>query len=733
MSTNNLDWLFSPAGELSSAQKLFADRLPQQDAFDASLESLLQIQQSIAAKEIDPQDITRPRSNILHFFGIGGIGKTEIVDRLFYRAAGIADKTEHWSDFDHADYAIPCFYDLARHHNPTPEGLLLSIRQSLAAKKIKCPAFDLLIARYWAINNPGESLDSYLTRRSQFSSVDEKTGLTEQIEAGIGEAAALLLGLTGGVSGSAIVKIIKSTVSAISKSGLKNSVLKSCQRLEDMLKAPATIEALPFYASALAWDLGQARIAKTHMPLLIVFLDHLEEMEPQLELMIQQIVWLLPNVLFVSSGRNHLRWSSTKAAGLFRNGPTNWPLLVKGATEEPRQHRVGALSLEDTTSFLNSALVDHSLSSEDFERIADASGGYPYHLDLMVQHWAELKQDGEPKVDDLLVPFPDLARRVLKDLGHRERRVLFACTLFDQFNSAQIASTAGVEDGIVRAFLKKPLLRRSKSVERPFALDRTLRAMFLLLAEEGYENWSVRDWRQMSVQAITEIQNQFQKADSSEKRFWLAQAFQITRRFDLDGAWLVEAAAAAVDGADWDPAWDIEDLTGPDHSEKPGWTNDLAKCLRIIFSRQSQPRDEIAEKITQLLSPHTSDHRFDVCRYFAAQAHRDAGNLKEAQSMFQELISSGSKLKIKATHGMIQLLRRQGRIDEALKAIDSGRSSLPAPDRLQAEVEWTQGLFDSAAEHFAKGRIDAAHSGKIGEAWLCAVYHAFALLSLIHI
>ena len=126
---------------------------------------------------------------------------------------------------------------------------------------------------------------------------------------------------------------------------------------------------------------------------IVVFFDHFDEVQfnshtdSGLERMIQQLVWLLPNVLFVFSGRDRLSWAQEEScnANLWKNGSNDWPNLVEGVSEDPRQHLVESLSSKDVIEFLDKTLVSHEFNATELTEIADTSNGYPYHLDLIVR------------------------------------------------------------------------------------------------------------------------------------------------------------------------------------------------------------------------------------------------------------------------------------------------------------------------------------------------------------
>jgi hypothetical protein len=84
-----------------------------------------------------------------------------------------------------------------------------------------------------------------------------------------------------------------------------------------------------------------------------LLLDTFEEVTAratrEMERWLQRSVFLMPNVLFVVTGRNRLDWADLKqTTDLDFVGTHRWPLLQAGhTTSEPGQHLVGYLSATD--------------------------------------------------------------------------------------------------------------------------------------------------------------------------------------------------------------------------------------------------------------------------------------------------------------------------------------------------------------------------------------------------
>ena len=67
---------------------------------------------------------------------------------------------------------------------------------------------------------------------------------------------------------------------------------------------------------------------------------------------------------------------------------------------------------------------------------------------------------------------------------------------------------------------QKPLLRKTSSTELPFALDQSLREVFLGIDEYSFKDWSKDDWVSMAGRAIGEIKKRFNESSPFFERFW---------------------------------------------------------------------------------------------------------------------------------------------------------------------------------------------------------------------
>ena len=330
-----------------SAQQVFTNRVSEVGAFDDAIQSLAA---TLAAPGISPvTDRSMPRKNVLVYYGVGGIGKTtlsEELERRFTAPPQTGPAPERAAiRFDFAESAT---FDM--------ESYVLRLRAGLGHLAKSWHAFDVAFAVYWERAHPGESLDEFITKDSALRRVARTVGLSEQIDRTLTDAfGAALPGVARAahVLGGLIYTKARQAI-------ISHRTLRDCDLLSDLIDADADIETLSYFPYLLAWDL--ARLPAPH-PKAIVLLDTFEEVTSratrETERWIQRSAYLMPNVLFVVTGRNRLDWADLgQATELDFTGSHRWPLLQAGQThEEPRQHLVGYMSASDADTYLVSALT----------------------------------------------------------------------------------------------------------------------------------------------------------------------------------------------------------------------------------------------------------------------------------------------------------------------------------------------------------------------------------------
>ncbi|TFD54266.1 hypothetical protein E3T46_00995 [Cryobacterium sp. Hh11] len=602
------------------------------------------------------------------------------------------------------------------------EEMLLAFRISGGESGKKFAAFDLLLSKYWATFHPEQDLDAFLASSGWMQSLSRRVGLSSVVQSGLQEALGVL------IPAAMPVAMIVNVVSTLTRSGwnraLSNNALRACEILPDLLVSIGEgRERLSLAAYGLSWDLAVIQ-RKTSMPM-VVFIDTFESTSQDLEKRVNEVAWLMPNVLFVVASRNRICWAE-ESSRMPRFGPAVWPGLAEGAISDPRQHRVGFISPADCRSFLHRALPD-PLDEALLVAAVDASGGLPLHLDLLVQRVAQISGQRSVNENDLTASLPDLAVRIFKDLSSLERRALLGACIFDCFDVdlAQAAS-ALPNGGPVIAITQKALVATNGNALFPYGVHDNLRQTFLSALHLGEDQWTAKDWNRGAVRGLDELIHRFDKEDLSSKQRLIARTiFATAATFGLADQRLVIIAHTITRASGWPSDWSVEVLCVEGVADT--WVQALAVGIGLVMTRQNRARDEVANDLRRVLASHPDAPELDVLRYFLVECLRDTGDLDGSRELINQLRSKGSGLAPRAIHAEIHLLRREGRFGTAAQLLRLNRDILPHYDRLFADISWAQASFEESATSYLQAAEASMARGDVGEQGTCFAGAAFAI------
>ena len=679
------------------AQQVFTDRVTEVGAFDSALHSL---GSALAAAGISPvTDRAMPRRNVLAYYGVGGIGKTtlsEELERRFTGPPGSATDSERAAiRFDFADSAA---FDL--------ESYVLRLRAGLGHLAPSWHAFDVAFSVYWQRAHPGESLDEFITKDSALRRVARRIGLSEQIAATLTDAFGAAL---PGVARAA--HVVGGLVYAQAKQAvIGHRVLKDCDLLDDLLDADADIEALSYFPYLLAWDLDRLPAPK---PRAVVLLDTFEEVTSRatrdMERWLQRSAYLMPNVLFVVTGRNRLDWADlSQATELDYVGAQRWPGLRAGYTgDEPRQHLVGYLSAADANAYLESALTWEgrpAIQATIRQRIVAASGGLPLYLDLAVTTYLDLLSRGDtPMEENFGQPLPEVCGKILRDLEADERNLLRAAALLDTFDPGMLrAACPDIADSALTRFRNRPFLEMDPQRTWPYSLHAMLREAIRQADTSLRDSWSPRE----RAAAATRIGGYLQGAaataaragDRSTQVAAVSQAIDLCQLTGQFFDWLPEAAQQLLASGGWNLLPEL-----PADSDGP--VTALALGLQGARERRSGNLDRSIALLNDALRQPGAPpalHRFLLLH--RAHAQRVAGHYAAAADDYRQLAQEPGDFSDDAGYWLADYAFLQGSFADALSGLDQ----LTAPPaglrgeilRLQGHVYRVNALFDQAEARY---------------------------------
>jgi len=291
--------------------------------------------------------------DVIVYYGVGGIGKTSLQKQL---------KLE-LSDYDsHALYTSIDFRDTA-FHSPA-RALLELVREIKYLKKITFPHFELAYSLYFYKRNPDTTYNEKKFRFANELSI-------------LGNIIGTLDGL--GIAGS-LTGIVGKLYDSGKRWNLKKEVKEQLIELENCSIQEIEERLIAFFA----YDIQQA-IEKYNIKNTVIFLDTFEALWASVtnkitvhskDKWVRELIGSLPNVLFVICGREYLEWEKYDS---------DWKDILD-------HHIIENLSSKDAESFL----VNCGIKEKDIRsKIISSSGGHPYHLDLSVDTYFEIKNRGE--------------------------------------------------------------------------------------------------------------------------------------------------------------------------------------------------------------------------------------------------------------------------------------------------------------------------------------------------
>ena len=698
-----------------SAQQVFADRTSEVSAFDAALKTL---ESTLATADISPvTDRRMPRKNVLVYYGVGGIGKTTLSEELERRFAG------RYQDGRNRERAAIRF-DFAESSAFDMESYVLRLRAGLGHLAGNWHAFDVAFSVYWERAHPGEPLDEFINRDSALRRVARSIGLSEQIAATLNDA-----------FGSALPGVIRA---AHALSGLLytqakkvivgHRILRDCGLLGDLLEADADIETLSYFPYLLAWDLD--RLARPH-PRTLVLLDTWEQVTArttrEMERWLQRSVFLMPNVLFVITGRNRLDWADLKqTTELDFVGPRRWPLLQAGHSgEEPRQHLVGYLSAADADSYLVSALTEEdrpAIPAGIRQRIVTASSGLPLYLDLAVTTYLDILARQETPVDeDFGQPLPEVAAKMLRDLERDERDLLRAAALLDTFSPDMLkAACPQVPDSAVTRFTGRPFLEMDPDRTWPYSLHSILREAIRRADKDLHDSWSPTERAEAASRLGSYLDQSARSAaeagDRSTQMAAVSQAIELCRLTGQFFGWLPDAAQRLLASGGWGLLPDLP-------ADGDGPVAALVLGLQGARERRSGNLDNSIALMDQALGRPglpPSLHRFLLLH--RAHALRVAGRYDTAAGDYRQLWQAPGDFQEDAGYWLADYSFLQGNFEEAFSSLGQ-LTSVPSELhgeilRLKGHIYRVNAQFDQAEARYrealdlARQTLNLAAEGK---------------------
>lgn len=657
-------------GSSVAAQQVFTNRVTEVAAFEAGLVNLAATLESSTMSPVTDRLV--PRTNVLAYFGVGGIGKSTLSGELRRR---FTEDAKQLRAAAHVDFAEPGSIDL--------EAYVLRLRASLGHLAHRWPAFDLAFSVYWERTHPGEPLHEFVTRNSSLRRLAKAVGLSDQIASTV---ASVMIESLPSVAGTTR-RIAGLLYSHARKAIERHHVLRRCELLTELIEAEPGLDSLSYFPYLLAWDLEQAGEPR---PQAVVFLDTFESVATlenrEFERWIQRSAFLMPNVLFVIAGRNRLDWADlTSTDELDYVGTERWPYLHAGhADADPRQHLVGYLSMTDTDSYLRTVLTDNdapAIPEEIRERIAVASGGLPLYLDLAVNEFLDgLARGRATAADDFGQPLASIVARLLRDLERDERQLLRAAAMVDAFDLSLLrAGCPDVPDAVYRRFRDRPFLELDTDRAWPYALHKILRETIRQADVNLRDSWSDRERAAVAVRMADHLAQLSNVASTSGDRAAEIASFRLAMELStLTGQffpWTVAAAQRLLTAGSWDLPLGSAQGTGA--------VDALMTGLRGARERRAGNAERSLKLMeTALREPDLPVELRSFLLLHRAHALRVAGRYTQAAQDYALLAATEGDIPVEAVYWLTDYQYLSGRFADALAALD--RLALVS-DRLESD------------------------------------------------
>lgn len=678
----DIDRVFEPG---YSAVDLFTDRAAEHETFERALarhaENVLggTATLSVAA-----------RRNVLTFYGVAGIGKTELSQRLERWILDEPMVRGEWGEPPQFDQDVRSLrIDFHGSGVVDAADFVLRLRAAVAGSARRLAAFDLGFAAWWALAHPGVPLPQVRSA----AGADVRAQMTDTLNDILAD-----VGLRFG-AGPLTVRLGVRLVDAIRSRHLRSAALRQCLPLAALIEE-ARKDASPYVAATLAgllsWDLAQLHPAQA--PLVIAFADALEYVQAadrSQERVFNRIVSLTPQVLWVITSRNPLDWDSSGLIGAFpAAGPRTWPELSPEGAGERRQHMVTELPDADVLRYLRASSGNGGnpdLGAEVIDRIRRGAHGLPLYLSLSVAWAREAAEtpDGALDPDAFGGPLPQLVTRVFADLPDAERDAARAASLLPRFDPGLISQAAGVLLGDAQRFCRRSLVMRDEHPLFPFRLHDAVRSA---IAGEPVTNpgaWAQADRAACAGRLVEALRSRHDELPSIDHRREILELIAgLCAAYDLRPLWLRRALTdlpkLALTAARLPPSNDstwIGQLSGFFHA----WQGrNLHERIDYLTRFVSTPREDEIDKLAR--------------RWLAFSLRDTQDQAGRALAILQDLLSKEPESQL-LRYQVARTLRQLGRYHE----LDEHLSRYPLDDptagaRMRSDLAYDRGDIVAALE-----------------------------------
>ncbi len=707
---NSIDDFFDTTTR--SAVDTFTDRVPESEVFAAA------ISQHLARLDSDADASHRaPRVNVLTFYGVGGLGKSELSRRLEQWLFGaLGDVTEWGTPPRTTRPLITTRIDLAEREVVDIERIVLDLRASFGEVDAQPHAFDIALALWWR-HNHGDTPITLPVSPPTTRGETARSDLREQLK-------------------DTTVSVLEELGASFGLAELGIRVARKAHATRQLRRQRLDAEANPWFAPMLSAleeraDLDTLsrlpvllredfrRLEAASRPLWVIFVDTYEHANDGAdrygERALQRIVYAMQDVLWVVTGRSRLDWADrTRAGQLDVVGSQAWPSL----SDDPAatmQHRVGDLSDDDARRFVERALESsgQQLAADAVDMVVARAAGSPLFLDQFIKLARELIGSGTLATADVFdVSFAGLVQRVVRDLPHDERQALqFAC-VFPRFSASlavQTSNGALTEAAILRLQSRGLITHQTWPLFDLKVHDSLRTQIRQLRPDEG--GWTANDWRIVAARGLAAVdevgvQKQMSAAAAID---CFSLGMSVSLEFAIDAPWLLKAAG------------NLPSLATAALSVPPGpgrGTDSYAAHLAAVLQCWT-PSDDGRERFDRLaeVAQRSGIPRevYAFTQRFRAYSMRNHGDWDGALQVFRQLLDEGAAGRVVSLRQRAILAHSTGRFQEAVAAVDESEA-LGSPPAAVAVIRggisrW-HGMVDDAVRSYRSRYLDTSSAGR---------------------
>jgi tetratricopeptide (TPR) repeat protein len=443
------------------------------------------------------------------------------------------------------------------------------------------------------------------------------------------------------------------------------------------------IRAIPA-TTLLAYDLYELSGSKNVQ--MLCTLDTLEYIEKpgqergSLPDLLSRLVYLMPNVAFLSGSRRRSTWADEAGRiSLTYGGAEFWPDLVEGGRG---QFRISGLADDYAHQLLIESLDLNgkpAIPEHIRQQIVHGAAGLPLHLELSVNWYYDAASRG---IDDLshrvARSFPELVRRIMRDLSPVECDLLRAACLVEAFDEALLADVVPeARRSEIDMFLSRPMIDRTPLSWLPYSLHDSLREAIVEQDRFTDRSWTEEEWRDHATRSTAWLAHQVLPAWDAGH----AGAFAEEAGRQVVAAMLLSANAAVRHGIQPENLGELAFLTSELGFEAAFLSitdgrisSDSPSLIRLVAAARVHANKELdhVNRYQMLRSLVLFDPTDGYDHFIAAIFGRAAdveGTYDEAQRAYRSIQSSQSFMDSFGKLGVAGSALRSGHLRTALSSV----------------------------------------------------------------